>query len=51
MRGQGLAYLEPTVTGSVTDSHLTYLSDLAERLSRHLAGPSGAGTRPRDGAG
>lgn len=37
MRGQGLAYLEPAITGSVTEAHLTYLADLAARFSSHLA--------------
>lgn len=35
-RGHGIAYLEPAVTGSVTEAHLTYLVDLAGRLSRHF---------------
>lgn len=37
MRGHGLAYLEPTVTGSVTEAHLAYLADLAARLSDHAS--------------
>lgn len=34
MRGRGLAYLRPTVVGSVDRSDLAYLADLADRLSR-----------------
>lgn len=32
-RGQGIAYLEPLVTGSLNEDHLSYLVDLASRLS------------------
>lgn len=37
MRGQGLAYLEPAVTGSVVEAHLDYLVDLAERFADHFS--------------
>lgn len=50
MRGQGLAYLEPAVTGSVTETHLTYLADLAERFSNHFSGSLATSASPRDGA-
>lgn len=33
MRGQGVAYLEPAVTGMVSERHLSYLSELAGTLS------------------
>ncbi len=33
MRGNGLAYLEPAVTGSVAETHLAYLADLAARFA------------------
>lgn len=33
MRGRGLAYLRPTVVGSVDAADLAYLTDLADRLS------------------
>ena len=46
MRGNGLAYLEPAVTGSMAETHLTYLADLAERLS----GPPATNAPSRDGA-
>jgi hypothetical protein len=44
MRGCGLAYLEPAITGSVTEAHLTYLADLAARLSVALGDASSRGT-------
>ena len=47
MRGQGLAYLEPAVTGSVTEAHLTYLADLAERFSDHFSGSPDTSAPPR----
>lgn len=50
MRGQGLAYLEPTLTGSITETHLTYLSDLAERFAHHFSGSPATSVAPRDGA-
>lgn len=36
MRGHGLAYLEPLVTGSVTEEDLTYLAEFAARLGDHF---------------
>ena len=50
MRGQGLAYLEPTVTGSVTEAHLTYLADLARRFADHFSGSPATSASPQDGA-
>jgi hypothetical protein len=38
VRGQGVAYLEPLVTGSLKEDHLSYLADLASRLSSTPAG-------------
>jgi hypothetical protein len=51
MHGQGLAYLEPAITGSVTEAHLTYLADLAARFSTHFSDSSSSGPAPRDRAG
>jgi hypothetical protein len=50
MRGQGLAYLEPAVTGSVTEADLIYLAELATRLARHFPEVPAASAPPRDGA-
>lgn len=35
MRGRGIAYLRPTVTGSIDQADLACLTDLADPLSRH----------------
>jgi hypothetical protein len=50
MHGQGLAYLEPAITGSVTEAHLKYLADIAARFSSHFSESSSSGTAPRDRA-
>ncbi len=50
MRGHGLAYLEPPVTGSVTEGHLTYLADLAERFAGRFPGSPATSIPSRDGA-